>query len=80
MLLSRMNRQRFEITPLKYCKTQLSNDFFRIIAKMIVSIGLIYGLIFGVNYFHFETDEGFRATFQIFIGVVSIEMTWNELT
>lgn len=47
---------------------------------MVVSFGLIYGLIFGVNYFSFETDEGFESTFQIFLGVISIEMTWNEFT
>ena len=73
-----MNRQQFAITPLKYCATQPSNDFFRIIAQMEVSFGWLQGFILGINYFAYDADDSVKCTFQIFIGVLAIEMNWNE--
>ena len=73
-----MNSQQFAITPLKYCETQPSIDIFRIIAQMEVSFGFIHGFIFGVNYFAQDADDSIEGTFQIFIGILAIEIFWNE--
>lgn len=73
-----MNSQQFAITPLKYCETQPLNDLFRIIAQMEVSFGFVHGFIFGVNYFAQDADDVIECTLQIFVGILAIEISWDE--
>jgi hypothetical protein len=46
---------------------------------MEVSFGFVHGFIFGVNYFVQDADHSVECTLQIFIGVLAIEINWNEL-
>jgi hypothetical protein len=45
---------------------------------MEVSFGFVHGFIFGVNYFAQDADYVIECTFQIFIGILAIEINWNE--
>lgn len=78
--MSLMKSQRFAITPLKYLETQPLNDFFRIIAKMEISFGLLQGFVFGINYYDFEAEDNIECVVQVFIGIVAIEFMWYEST
>jgi len=45
---------------------------------MEVSFGFVHGFIFGINYFAHDADDSVECTFQIFIGILAIEIFWNE--
>ena len=45
---------------------------------MEVSFGWLQGFILGINYFAYEADDSVECTFQIFIGILAIEIFWNE--
>jgi hypothetical protein len=45
---------------------------------MEVSFGWLQGFILGINYFAFDAEDKVECTFQIFIGILAIEIFWNE--
>ena len=43
------------------------------------SYGLIFGLVFGINYSNYENKDSYTHVWQLMLGVVLLELSYDTL-